>query len=86
MHGAEKFHQGEVFFEQVAYNFLHVFYEALAEIVFVYLYKIFPKNENYEEFLTKFVNINNHTYHFLHGLLILQDAKNSSKHEDIFEA
>ena len=56
--GVEKFHQGEVFFEQVAYNFLHVFYAALAGIVFVYLYKIFQKNDNYEEFLTKFVNTN----------------------------
>ena len=48
--------------------------------------KFSKKNDNYEEFLTKFVNINNHTYHFLHGVLILQDAKNCSQHEDIFEA
>ena len=73
-------------FEQVAYNFLHVFYAALGGIVFVYLYKIFQKNDNYEEFLTKFVNINNHTYLFLHGVLILQDAKNCSQHAKIFEA
>ena len=63
------------FFDQVAYNFLHVFYATSAGIFFVYLYKMFPKNDNYEEFLTKFVNINNHTYHFLHGVLILQDVK-----------
>ena len=28
----------------------------------------------------------NHTHHFLHGMLILQDAKNHSQHEEIFEA
>ena len=42
------------------------------------------KNDNYEEFLTKFVNFNLH--YFMHGVLILQDAKNYSHHKEIFEA
>ena len=45
-----------------------------------------PKNANYEEFLTKFVNFNNQMHVFLHGVLILQDAKNHSHYEEIFEA
>ena len=35
------------------------------------------------ELLTKFAN---HTHHFLHGIPILQDAKNQSQHEEKFEA
>jgi hypothetical protein len=50
--------------------------------VFLFVQK-FPKNANYEYFLTKFVNINNHTHHFLHGVVILQEAKNYSQHEEI---
>ena len=38
-----------------------------------------PKNANYEEFLTKFVNTNNYTHYFVHGVLILQGAKNYSQ-------
>ena len=41
----------------------------------------FPKNANYEEFLTKFVNINNHTEIFFAWC-----AKNHSQHEERFEA
>ena len=37
-------------------------------------------------FLNKFVNINNHTHNFLHGVLILQEAKNYIQHEEIFAA
>jgi hypothetical protein len=43
------------------------------------------KNANYEEFLIKFVNTNNYTYNFLHGVIIIQDAKNCSQHAKIFE-
>ena len=46
----------------------------------------FPKNANCEGFLTKFVNINNYTDYFLHGVVILQGAKNCSQHEEIFAA
>ena len=44
------------------------------------------KNANYEEFLTKFVNTNHLTHNFLHGVIILQDAKNCSQRAKIFEA
>ena len=56
--------------------------DQLARIVF----RVFPKNANYEEFLTKVENINNHTHHFLHGVLILQDAKNHNQPKEVFEA
>ena len=49
----------------------------------VFVQKI-PKNANCEDFLTKFVYINNHTHHFLHMVVILQEAKNYSQHEEIF--
>ena len=39
-----------------------------------------------KNFLNKFVNINNHTHNFLHGVLILQEAKNFIQHEEIFAA
>ena len=47
---------------------------------------MFPKHANCEDFLTKFVNINNHNQHFLHGVVIFQEAKNYSQHEEIFAA
>jgi hypothetical protein len=48
---------------QAAYNFFHA-----AKIHFMQLWlqvfvQNFPKNANYEDFLTKFLNINNHTQH-----------------------
>ena len=64
----------------------NAFHAALAGIVFKYLYKTFQKNANHEEFLTKFVNTNNRTHNFLHGVIIHQDAKICSQHEEIFEA
>ena len=54
--------------------------------MFFVLVQNISKNANYEEFLTKFVNFNNQMHVFLHGVLILQDAKNHSQHEEIFEA
>ena len=39
-----------------------------------------------KNFLTKFVNIKNHTHTFLHGALILYEAKNYNQHEELFEA
>ena len=72
---------------EASYNFLHTAcYTALAKIEFRYLYKNSKNSANYKEFLTKFVNINNHMHNFLHGVLILQDAKNHSQHEKIFVA
>ena len=44
------------------------------------------KNVNYEEFLTKFVNTNNHSHNFLHDVIILQPSENCRQHEEIFEA
>ena len=60
------------------------FYPALTGIVFRYSYKDFPKNANYEDFLAKLVNIDNHTHRSLHGMVILQEAKNLSQNEEIF--
>jgi hypothetical protein len=85
----ENVQQGEVFFVQAAYKFLHA-----AKMHFcIFSWKYFlvsvqniSKNANYEEFLTKLVNTNNHTHNFLHGVIILEDAKNSSQHAKIFEA
>ena len=37
-----------------------------------------------KNFLNKFVNINNLTQNFLHGVSILQEAKNYILHEEIF--
>jgi hypothetical protein len=51
-------------------------------LFYVFVQK-FPKNANYEDFLTKFLNINNHTHHFLNRVVILQEAKNYSQHEEI---
>ena len=34
--------------------------------------------------MTKLVTINNHTLHLLHGVVILQEAKNYIQHEEIF--
>ena len=69
---------------QVAHYFFacckNVFYAALAGFFLVFVHN-FPKYANYEEFLAKFVNTN-----FLHGVLILSDAKKYSQHEEIFEA
>jgi hypothetical protein len=44
------------------------------------------KNANYEEFLAKFVNTNNHTHNFLHGVIIHQMQKNTASMQKIFEA
>ena len=60
----------------------NAFYAALAGIVFRYLYK----SANYEEFLTKYLNTNNHTLHFLYGMLFLQCSKTCLQHEEKFEA
>ena len=46
----------------------------------------FPKNANYKHFWTKYVNINNHTHPFLHGVVMLQEAKKYSQQEEIFTA
>ena len=90
LQGVENFQQGEVLFVQAAYNFLHAakvhFMQLYLELFLRYLYKIFQKNAKYEEFLTKFVNTNNHTHNVLHGVIILQDAKKCSQHKEIFEA
>ena len=56
------------------------------ELFFVYLYKNFQKVPIVKNFLTKFVTITNHTHGFLHGVLILQEAKNYIYHEEIFSA
>ena len=53
--------------------------------IFLVFVQNISKNANYEEFLIKFVNTNNYTYNFLHGVIILQDAKNCSQHAKIFE-
>ena len=64
-----------------------MFYAALAGIFWGHLYKIcISKNADHEEFLTKFENTNNLTHNVLHGVIILQDAKNCSQHVEIFEA
>ena len=47
------------------------YYAALTGIVFSYLYKNLQKMPIVKNFLNKFVNINNHTHNFLHGVLIL---------------
>ena len=74
---------------QAACKFLHAakmhFMQLQLEFFLVFVQNI-SKNANYEEFLTKFVNTNNHTHNFLHGVIILQDAKHCSQHEEIFEA
>ena len=81
---AENFHQGEVLWFFACCE--TVFYASLARIVFRYLYKNFQKMPiTYEEFLNKFVNLI-YTFIILHGVLNLQDAKNHSQHEEIFEA
>ena len=80
--GVENFLQGEVLFVKSAYNFLHtakVHFMQLSWNCFLVFVQNISKNANYEEFLAKFVNTNNHTHDFLHGVIILQDAK-------IFEA
>ena len=74
---------------QTAYNFCHaakkMFYPSLTGIVFRYIFvQRFPKNVNYEDFLAKLVNIDNHTHHSLHGMVILQEAKHLSQNEEIF--
>ena len=88
--GVENFHQVELLFVQAVYNFLHAakmhFMQLKLELFFCICTKISKKNANYEEFLTKFVNTNDHTYHFLHGVLIFQDSKNHSQHKEISEA
>ena len=71
-----------IFFHAAKMHFMQLFDWNLFS---VFVQKM-PKNANYEEFLTKFVNINNHTHHFLHGVQNLQDAKNHSQHEEIFDA
>ena len=63
-----------------------VYYAVLTGINFCYLYKHFQKMPIMKNFLTKFVNINNHTHNFLYGVLRLQEAKNYIQHEEIFAA
>ena len=41
---------------------------------------------NVKNFLTKFVNINNLTHTFLHGVLSLKEAKIYIQHDEIFAA
>ena len=85
----EKFHQGEVIFEQVGYFFCMLQKCILCSFNWIFckvFVQKFPKNANYYKFLTKFVNTNNHIYSFLHGLIILHDAKNCSQHAKIFDA
>ena len=73
---------------------LHINFCTLQRCIFcIFSWKYFlvsvqniSKNANYEEFLAKFVNTNNHTHIFLHGVIILQGAKNFSQHAKIFEA
>ena len=60
-HAVENFHPGKVLFVQAAYNFLQ-------ELVLGICTKI-PKNADYEDFLIKFVNINNRIHHFLNVFL-----------------
>ena len=74
LHGVEKFCQGEVLFVQAAYKFLHaakMHFKQLEPEFFLGICTKNFKNATSEEFLTKFVNINNHTHNFLHGVLIL---------------
>ena len=42
-----------------------------------------PKSANCQDFLTKFVNVNNYIHHFFHRVVILQQAKNYIQHEEI---
>ena len=51
--------------------------------LFLAICKKISKNR---QFLTKFVNINSHPNNILRGVQILQDAKNHSQYEEIFEA
>ena len=89
LHGAEDFHQGEVLFFQTAYNFhaakIH-FMQLWLELFLGICTKISKKCQYHEDFLTKFLNINNHTPYFLNRVVILQEAKNYSQHEEIFAA
>ena len=89
MQGVEKFQQGEVLFVQAACKSLHAakmhFMQLKLELFLGICTKYF-KNANYEELLAKFVNTNNLTHNFLHGVIILQYAKNCSQRSEIFEA
>jgi hypothetical protein len=58
---------------------LHVIFSMLQKCIlcsfdwncFLVSVQKFPKHANCEDFLTKFVNINNHTHYFLQGVVIL---------------
>ena len=44
----------------------------------------FPKNVNCEDFVTRFVNINNHTHHFLHWVVKFIYSEKAPKFSKIF--
>ena len=77
--GVEIFHQAEVLFVQAAHGFFtwfkNVVYAALANFSLDICTKI-SKNCQLWWFLTNFLNTNNHTHHFLYGVLIHEDTKN----------
>ena len=72
LQGVEKFQQVEVLFVQAACECLHAakmhFMQLKLELFLGICTKYF-KNANYEELLAKFVNTNNLTHNFLHGVI-----------------
>ena len=88
-HALETFLRVELYLCRLSYIFFSVlqksFYAALTRMFFRYVFvQKFPKNARHEDFLTNFVNIHYHTHYFLQGMVILQEAKNYSHHEEIF--